>query len=130
MKVLTFGTFDIFHPGHEFYLKNAKSFGDELYVLIALDKTVEKIKGKLPRNNQNKRLKVISELNYVDKAFLGDKEDKFKFLEKVKPDIICFGYDQFTYNKELRDEIKKLNSDIEIIRLDSYYPEKYKSSKL
>jgi len=46
VKVLAFGTFDILHPGHEFYLKEAKKHGDILDVVVARDSTVEKIKGK------------------------------------------------------------------------------------
>ncbi|MBT4351769.1 adenylyltransferase/cytidyltransferase family protein, partial [archaeon] len=30
MKVMAFGTFDVIHPGHSFYLKRAKKLGKEL----------------------------------------------------------------------------------------------------
>ena len=42
--VLTFGTFDIFHPGHLHYLKEAKKHGNCLIVIIARDTTVQRIK--------------------------------------------------------------------------------------
>jgi cytidyltransferase-like protein len=42
--VMTFGTFDVFHPGHRFYLAEARKLGDRLLVIVALDSTVEKIK--------------------------------------------------------------------------------------
>jgi len=51
IRVMTFGTFNIFHKGHEFYLREAKKFGDKLYVVVALDSTVLKIKDKLPKND-------------------------------------------------------------------------------
>ena len=69
-KALAFGTFDIFHKGHEFYLKQAGKYG-KLYVIVARDSTVKKVKGKYPLNNEKKRLKVIQDLDYVDKAYLG-----------------------------------------------------------
>lgn len=42
--VMTFGTFDVFHPGHRFYLSEARKLGNRLLVIVALDSTVEKIK--------------------------------------------------------------------------------------
>jgi cytidyltransferase-like protein len=42
--VMTFGTFDVFHPGHRFYLTEARKLGNRLIVIVALDSTVEKIK--------------------------------------------------------------------------------------
>lgn len=42
--VMAFGTFDVFHPGHEYYLTQAKKYGDILIVVVARDKTVEKVK--------------------------------------------------------------------------------------
>jgi FAD synthetase len=42
--VMTFGTFDVFHPGHRFYLTEARKLGGRLIVIVALDSTVEKIK--------------------------------------------------------------------------------------
>ena len=45
-KVMVFGTFDIFHKGHENFLKQAKKLGDCLTVVVARDETV--LKFKLP----------------------------------------------------------------------------------
>lgn len=63
--VLIFGTFDIFHKGHINFIKQARACGDSnstskstaLIAVIARDKTVLEIKGKLPKNNENKRKK-------------------------------------------------------------------------
>ena len=56
-KVMVFGTFDILHPGHLNFFKQAREFGNFLIAVIARDKTVLKIKGRLPKNNEKKRLK-------------------------------------------------------------------------
>jgi|GEM_PF-7070934 glycerol-3-phosphate cytidylyltransferase-like family protein len=42
--VMTFGTFDIFHPGHRFYLSEAQKFARKMTVVIARDARVLKIK--------------------------------------------------------------------------------------
>ena len=53
-KVIAFGSFDILHKGHEAYLKEAKSYGDYLVVVVARDENILKFKGKNPRNDENK----------------------------------------------------------------------------
>lgn len=120
-KVMCFGTFDVLHKGHEYFLTKAKGYGD-LVVVIALDQTVEKVKGKLPRNNQDKRLENLRNLKIADKVILGNPGDKYKVIRDENPDIICLGYDQDSFTKGLEE----LN--IKIIRIDSFHPEKYKSS--
>ena len=119
-KVLAFGTFDLLHEGHLFYLKNAASLGDKLIVVIARDKTVEKIKGFKPVKNEKSRLKIIKALKYVDEALLGLNyfDDKTKVVKKVNPDVIAFGYDLRNKNevkKHLKEEgIKAKNNKIEL----------------
>ncbi len=130
-KVLVFGTFDIFHKGHEFYLKQARKHGDILVVVVALDSTVKKVKGKLPVNNESKRLAKIQSLDYVDLAVLGNKQDKYAVIEELKPDVIVLGYDQGFFTALLKEELSKRGLNIDIIRIkESFKPEKYKSSKL
>lgn len=129
-KVIIFGTFDIFHKGHENFLKQAKQYGDYLIVIIARDKTVLKIKGKLPRNNEQKRLKKVGESKLTDKVVLGSLADKYKVIEKFKPNVICLGYDQVAFTERLKEKLKEYNLlNTKIIRLKAYEPEKYKSSK-
>lgn len=130
-KVLAFGTFDIFHKGHEFYLREARKHGNTLNVIVARDSTVKQIKGKFPLNNELKRLAVIQNLEYVDKAFLGYEEDKYKIIEELKPDIICIGYDQNSFNKELKNILKKRGLNPKIVKFEkAFKPELYKTSKL
>jgi FAD synthetase len=42
--VMTFGTFDLLHPGHLHYLSEAKKLGDYLITIVARDATVERLK--------------------------------------------------------------------------------------
>ncbi|MBU1974896.1 MAG: FAD synthase [Nanoarchaeota archaeon] len=129
-KVLAFGTFDIFHPGHEFYLQQAKNVGDELLVIIARDTTVRMLKGTDPYNDQMTRLKKIHALPYVDQAYLGSEADKYALIEQLKPDIICLGYDQTHFIDDLEKELEDRGLNPEIIRIDSHKPHVFKSSKL
>lgn len=43
-KVMAFGTFDIFHPGHVYYLTEAERLGDTFTIVIARDERVAKLK--------------------------------------------------------------------------------------
>ena len=129
-KVLAFGTFDILHPGHKSYLKQAKALGDFLVVAIARDKNIQKTKGALPQNSERQRLKRIKELKIVDRALLGFLDDPYQIIERVKPDAIALGYDQATYTENLEQKLKNRNLNCQIVRLKPHHPEKYKSSIL
>lgn len=129
-KVLAFGTFDIFHKGHENFLNQAKKFGDYLTVIIARDSTVQKVKGKLPKNNELERLKAVVSSYIADKVILGDLKDKYKIINRYRPNVICLGYDQVAFTENLDEKLKEYNLDkTKIKRLKSFKEEKYKSSK-
>ena len=131
MKVLVFGTYDILHKGHLFFLKKAKSFGKELFVVVALDETVLKLKKRLPKNNELKRVENIKKLNFVDDAILGNKDDKYKVIEELNPNVIVLGYDQFSFTSGLEVELENRGLIVKIIRInESLNPKKYKSSIL
>ncbi len=130
-KVIAFGSFDILHEGHKHYLNEAKGYGDYLIVVVARDENILKFKGRKARNDENYRLEQVKELDFVDEAVLGDKEDILKVLERHKPEVICLGYDQKTVDaKKLRQELEKRKLKAEIIRAKPYKEGIYKSSKL
>ncbi len=130
VKVMCFGTFDILHKGHEYYLREAKKLGDYLVVVVALDETVAAVKNHPPPNNQQIRLKNLQQLNIADKVVLGNKGDKLKVVEEEKPDILCFGYDQQSFTDGAREKLRQRGLNVKVVRLPAYHPEKYKSSLL
>jgi FAD synthetase len=127
-KIMVFGTFDILHKGHINKFKQAKKHGDSLIIVVARDDTVKKIKKRKPKHNEKTRLKAVKP--YADKAVLGYKADKYKIIEKYKPDIIALGYDQVSFTKNLGKELKKRKLKTKIIKLKPYKAHKYKSSLL
>ena len=129
--VMVFGTFDLFHQGHEFFLRQAKKHGDHLLVCVARDKTVVKLKGRTPVEPELKRLAKLQSLSFVDEVFMGSEGDKYGCIERYKPDIICLGYDQTYFTDNLGEELKKRGLSTKVIRItESFQPEKFKSSKL
>ncbi len=127
---MVFGTFDILHKGHEYLLSTAKSFGDELYITLARDKTVLEIKGKLPQFTEKiRRQNLLKKFPFIKGVLLGKIKDKYKTLEKIKPAVICLGYDQTFFTGNLEKVLKKRKIKAKIIRLKPYKPKLYKSSR-
>jgi len=91
--VLTGGVFDCLHYGHLLTLRKAKELGDLLVVVVARDETVERRKGRKPLQGVKERAEVVSSLSFVDVALEG-AEDFQETIERVRPDVVVFGYDQ------------------------------------
>ena len=121
--VLAGGVFDIIHPGHIHTLNAAKALGDVLVVAIATDRTAEKMKKRPPLHNQELRRELVSCLTMVDRAVVGHENDIFETVKEIKPDIIVLGYDQTHQEKFIGDGCKRINLDVEIVRLQSPVPD-------
>ena len=121
--VLAGGVFDIIHPGHIHTLNAAKALGDVLVVAIATDKTAQKMKRRSPLHNQELRCELVSCLSMVDKAVIGHEDDIFKTVKEIKPNIIVLGYDQIHQEKFIDEGCKRINLNVEIVRLQSPVPE-------
>ena len=121
--VLAGGVFDIIHPGHIHTLNAAKALGDVLVVAIATDKTAQKMKKRTPLHNQELRCELVSCLSMVDKAVIGHEDDIFETVKEIKPNIIVLGYDQIHQEKFIDDGCKRINLNVEIVRLQSPVPE-------
>ncbi len=128
-KVLVFGSFDILHKGHEYFLTEAKKRGDYLVVTLGRDATITRLKKKNPANNEQTRIENLKAAGIADKIILGSLDNPYTCLDE-KPDVICLGYDQKFFIGGLDRELRKRNLKTEIVRLSAYFPEKYKSSLL
>ncbi len=124
-KIMCFGTFDNLHPGHLFYLKEARKLGDYLVVVIARDDNVKKIKGRHSQESEDERFLKVQKSNIAERVVLGDKRNKMLIVKKENPDIIALGYDQQVDIKNLGKIIKA-----KIVKINPYKPEIYKSSKI
>jgi len=127
--VLAGGVFDIIHPGHIHTLNSAKALGDVLIVVVATDKTAQKMKKRVPLHNQKLRRELVDSLLMVDLCVVGSEEDIFKTVDLVRPEVIALGYDQVHQEKFIIDGCRKLNLDVKVARLQSPIPE-FSSSKI
>lgn len=127
--VMCFGTFDILHPGHLFYLKEAKKHGDHLIVVVARDAT-KKQQNKAILFSEKERLAIVHSLQIVDEAVLGNFRDHLKIIVEKKPDVVCLGHDHAISEDDLRQRLVQLGLFPTIKRLRTYNPEKNNSSRL
>ena len=93
-RVITFGTFDVFHVGHVRILERAKALGDYLIVGVSSDQLNYSKKGREPIYNQEDRKKIISSLSCVDEVFFEESlELKCHYLEAFDADVLVMGDD-------------------------------------
>ncbi len=121
--VLAGGVFDIIHPGHIHTLNSAKKLGDVLVVVIATDKTAEKMKKRKPLHTQDQRKMLVDALSTVNLSVIGHEGDIFKTVDLIRPEIIALGYDQVHQEKFIIEGCKKINLEVSVARLQSPIPE-------
>lgn len=103
-KVITYGTFDLFHVGHLNILKRAKSLGDYLIVAVSSDE-FNSLKGKKAYNSIEDRLAILESLEVVDEVILEEHwEQKVRDIQQYNIDVFVMGDDwkgKFDYLNEL-----------------------------
>ncbi len=127
--VLAGGVFDIIHPGHIHTLNAAKALGDVLVVVVATDNTEKKKKKRRPLHNQEQRQELVNSLSMVDLCLIGQEDDMFKTVNRVRPQIIALGYDQVHQEKFITEGCKRIKLEAKVARLQSPIPES-SSSKI
>lgn len=101
---MVFGVFDGLHDGHQFFLREAKKQGSYLIAVVTPDHIVQEIKGRIPKENLEKRISSIKKENLADKVAIGDSVLRsWQVLESYRPDLIVLGYDQTDLKKSLEE---------------------------
>ena len=103
-KVITYGTFDLFHIGHLNLLKRAKELGDYLIVAVSSDEFNLKEKGKVCEIRDVDRMEIVKAIRYVDEVILEESwEQKAEDVQKYDIDVFVMGDDwkgKFDFLKE------------------------------
>lgn len=93
-KIITFGTFDVFHVGHINILERAAALGDYLIVGVSSDKLNFDKKNRYPIYNELDRMKIIQSLKFVDQVFIEESlELKLEYIKKYNADTLVMGDD-------------------------------------
>lgn len=90
--VIVSGYFNPLHKGHIEYFEMARAYGSELWVIVNSDLQRE-LKGSKPFQDQDERLKIVSSLRVVDKAWISIDEDR-TVIESLKHLYSIFGLDR------------------------------------
>ena len=113
-RVVAQGTFDILHPGHVHYLRQAASMGEELHVIVAREDNITH--KKPPIIPEHQRVEVIGALEPVDHARLGHPEDIFVPIEEIEPAVIVLGHDQHHDEAAIEEELAERGIDCAVRR--------------
>lgn len=103
-KVITYGTYDLFHFGHQRLLERAKALGDYLIVGVTTD-NFDLERGKMSTcNNVMERIEAVKATGLADQIVIEEyKGQKIDDIQKYGVDIFAIGSDwegYFDYLKE------------------------------
>ncbi len=116
--VLTNGVFDLLHTGHLYYLQQARSLGDALFVALNSDASVKALKGPLrPIQNEAERAYALAATWFVDGVVIFREKRLTPEIWALKPDVYCKAGD-YTLEKldtEEREALQKGGADIRFL---------------
>jgi FAD synthetase len=118
--VVAQGSFDLLHPGHLHYLREAKAMGDELHVILARSANVTHKPGPVVPGPQ--RVEMVDALKPVDHARLGHPADIFVPIEEIRPDVIALGHDQHHDEAAIEAAAAERGVDLEVRRASPREP--------
>jgi D-beta-D-heptose 7-phosphate kinase/D-beta-D-heptose 1-phosphate adenosyltransferase len=84
------GCFDLLHPGHVFFLKEASEKGNRLIVGINSDDSVKKLKGKLNRSLEERKF-MLEACKFVNLVVSFNQDTATGVVEFLRPDVYVTG---------------------------------------
>ncbi len=109
-KVITYGTFDLFHFGHLEILRRSKKFGNFLVVGVSTDE-FNILKGKTCIYPFEHRVKIVEAIKYVDQVI---PENSWN---QKKKDIIKNNIDIFTMGSDWEGKFDELDNLCKVVYL-------------
>ena len=116
VRVMATGVFDLLHPGHLYFLTEARKLGDELVVVVARDQTARRLKHD-PYVPEQLRREMVESLKPVDRAILGSTTDIYDTVVREKPNLIALGYDQVWNAEEIERECARRGVPVRVVRI-------------
>lgn len=104
MRVITYGTYDLFHEGHRRLLQRAKDLGDHLIVAVTTE-SYDESRGKLNvQQSLMERVKNVQDSGIADEVIIEEYEgQKINDIQKHDIDIFAIGSDWLGHFDYLRD---------------------------
>ena len=120
--VFTNGCFDILHPGHVAYMKQAKGLGDRLIVAVNTDSSVKRLKGeKRPINDLVHRMAVLEGVGAIDWVTWFDEDTPKELIELLSPDVLVKGGDYSIETIVGAEHVLKTGGEVKVLSfVDGY----------
>lgn len=112
VKVITYGTYDLFHYGHQRLLERAKALGDYLIVGVTAD-DFDKARGKI-----NVQQSLIERMDAVRATGLADEIIIEEYEGQKIDDILRFGVDIFAIGSDWLGKFDYLNEYCQVVYLE------------
>lgn len=112
VKVITYGTYDLFHYGHQRLLERAKALGDYLIVGVTAD-DFDKARGKI-----NVQQSLIERMDAVRATGLADEIIIEEYEGQKIDDILRFGVDIFAIGSDWQGKFDYLNEYCQVVYLE------------
>ena len=121
--VFTNGVFDILHPGHTRYLRDARALGDVLIVGVNSDRSVRALNKApdRPINSEAERCEVLAALASVDAVVVFDQDTPHEIISALQPDILVKGADWGENDIVGRDVVEARGGKVVRIQLAEGY---------
>lgn len=116
VRVMATGVFDLLHPGHLYFLQEARRLGDELVVVVARDQTARRLKHE-PYVPEHIRREMVEALKPVDRAVLGSTTDIYETVVQERPQIVALGHDQRWDEREIERECARRGVPVKVVRI-------------
>ena len=93
--VFTNGVFDILHPGHVRYLRDARALGDLLIVGLNSDRSVKSLNKApdRPIHPEHERAEVMEAMAAVDAVVIFDEDTPHEIISAIQPNTLVKGAD-------------------------------------
>ena len=112
VKVITYGTYDLFHYGHQRLLERAKALGDYLIVGVTSD-SFDLTRGKI-----NAQQSLMERIESVRATGLADEIIVEEYEGQKIDDIKRYGVDIFTVGSDWKGKFDYLNEYCKVVYLD------------
>lgn len=112
VKVITYGTYDLFHYGHQRLLERAKALGDYLIVGVTSD-SFDLTRGKI-----NAQQSLMERIESVRATGLADEIIVEEYEGQKIDDIKRYGVDIFTVGSDWKGKFDYLNDFCKVVYLD------------
>lgn len=120
---MTQGVFDLLHPGHTRYLKEAQSFGDILVIAVDSDEYTRLRKQTLnerrPAVPFEERVEILSALRSVNlitfRGVVEHQDDPYYIIKVIKPDVLVVSRGTKDVTEKDYEALKEFCGRVEIL---------------